>query len=145
MLEKRYFFSFLTAGGDATMWKNLAHGILTLHSLCSLFVILIPLLVPLGVWQSWSWVRDPWLRSMHLAVVLFIAGEVILGQPCPFMVWENHCRRRAGMPLYTTGFFDFWIERLLKIPFKTWMFESIFFTVGASTLVEFFVIGPMSP
>ena len=125
------------------MWKNLVYIILTLHAICSIFVMMTPLLVPLGVWQSWAWVRDPWLRSIHLGLVLFIATEVILGKPCPLMVWENNCRRRMGMPLYTTGFFDYWTERLLKIPFKDWMFESIFFVVGASTLIEFLLIPPI--
>jgi hypothetical protein len=106
--------------------------------------MIMPLAVPLGVWQSWPWVLDPWLRHLHLGVVLFIAVEVILAKPCPLMVWENHCRIRAGMPLYTTGFFDYWVEKLLRIPFKDWMFESIFFAIGASSILEYFLLGPVS-
>ncbi|MDQ3234274.1 MAG: DUF2784 domain-containing protein [Pseudobdellovibrionaceae bacterium] len=125
------------------MWKGFASIILALHVVCSLFVLTMPLIIPLGVWQGWPWVRDPWLRHIHLGIVLFIAAEVILGKPCPLMTWENRCRIRAGMPLYTTGFFDYWVEKLLKIPFKDWMFESIFFLVGASTVAEYFLLGPV--
>jgi hypothetical protein len=124
-------------------WRFFAHIILALHAACSAFVLLMPLLVPLGMWFAWPWVQEPWLRQIHLGLVLFIAAEVIFGKPCPLMVWENHCRVRAGMPLYTTGFFDYWVERLLKIPFKDWMFESIFFTVGAATVAEYFLLGPV--
>lgn len=125
------------------MWKFLAYIILFLHVVCSVFVLLMPFVVPLGVWLSWPWVRDPWLRHIHMGIVLFIAGEVIMGKPCPLMVWENRCRVRAGMPLYTTGFFDYWVENLLKIPFEDWMFESIFFAVGASTVAQYFLLGPV--
>jgi hypothetical protein len=125
-------------------WKFFAQIILVLHVACSLFVLLMPVLVPLGVWLSWPWVLSPGLRYAHLGLVLFIAGEVILGKPCPLMVWENHCRIRAGMPLYTTGFFDYWVETILKIPFKDWMFESIFLAVGIASVAQFFLLGPVS-
>lgn len=129
---------------ESESWKFLAHIILALHVACSLFVLLMPVLVPLGVWLSWPWVLNPGLRYAHLGLVLFIAGEVILGKPCPLMVWENHCRIRAGMPLYTTGFFDYWVEAILKIPFKDWMFESIFLAVGIASVAQFFLLGPLS-
>jgi len=104
---------------------------------------MMPLVVPLGVWLSWPWVREPWLRQTHLAIVLFIAAEVILKKPCPLMVWENRCRIRVGMPLYTTGFFDYWVEKLLKIPFKDWMFESIFIAAFVASVAEYFLLGPI--
>lgn len=129
---------------DIRKWKTFAQIILALHVACSLFVLLMPLLVPLGVWLSWSWVLNPWLRYAHLGLVLFIAGEVVLGKPCPLMVWENQCRVKAGMPLYTTGFFDYWVEAILKIPFKDWMFESIFLAVGIASVAQFFLLGPVS-
>lgn len=125
------------------MWKIFAALILALHAACSLFVILMPFAVPLGVWQSWQWVRDPWVRDIHLGTVVFIAIEVALKKPCPFTVWENHCRVRASMPLYTSGFFDYWVENLLKIPFQDWMFESIFITIGLASVAEYFLICPV--
>ena len=127
------------------MWKNLARGTLALHVAFSLFVILMPFLVPLGAWLSWEWTRGSWLRHIHMAIFVFIAVEVMLSKPCPFTVWEDRCRIRAGMqPRYAKGFFDFWIEHLIKIPFKDWMFESVLILLGISSILEYFFLGPFN-
>ena len=51
-----------------------ADAILLLHVLFVVFVVVGLLLVLAGKVLSWSWVRNPWFRLMHLAAI----GVVVL-------------------------------------------------------------------
>jgi hypothetical protein len=62
------------------------------------------LYVPSGGFLALRWPRSIWL---HVPMVLWGAGVVVFGLPCPLTELERLCRARAGMdPLPTSGFID---------------------------------------
>ena len=119
------------------IWKIAAQFFLVLHTSFALSLVSMPALIALGYWQGWSFVHDSILRCVHLGFLGFVAVEAILGAPCPLMTWERACRLRAGLSArYSTGFFDYWVEKLLGITFRPWMFNSFYFVLCLIALLQ---------
>ncbi len=124
---------------NTKQWKQCAYLILSLHVLFTLFMIITPLIIYIGMLQSWHWINNPGFRHAHIFLLTFVMFEVCLESPCPLTVWENQCRERVGMPMrYSDGFFDFWSERLLGIPLNKWVFNLIFGSLAIITFIEYY-------
>jgi len=75
------------------------------------YVILLQMLVFVGWWRGWRWVRGFWLRLVHLALMAVITGQAAYSTAdqiaysnapeipgndiwieCPFTIWERQLR-----------------------------------------------------
>jgi len=54
-----------------------------------------------GALLRWRWVRNPVFRLAHLACVLFVAVEAVLGVVCPLTRWEHDLRVEAGQRMWS--------------------------------------------
>ncbi len=124
-------------------WKRLSYVILSMHILCTLFIVLTPLLVLMGKALDWQWISNPVYRKTHIFLLGFIIIEVIFSWTCPLTNWENTCRKKANMDLYLTGFFDYWVERLLKVPFKNWIFNLFFSMISLASILAYVLVPPV--
>jgi hypothetical protein len=70
---------------------------------------------PLG----WQWIRNPWFRLFHMAMILFVVGEALVEYECPLTTWEIELRREAGQKViegeYDTGFIGRNLHNLMFI------------------------------
>ena len=66
--------------------------ILLLHLLIFLFITLSFILIPIGYFQKWEWVKNKYYRSIHLILMGIISIETILGFMCPLTILENYFR-----------------------------------------------------
>ena len=66
--------------------------ILFIHFLIFLFITLSFILIPVGYFQKWKWVKNKYYRSMHLILMGIISIETILGFMCPLTILENYLR-----------------------------------------------------
>jgi len=69
----------------------LAEAVLVLHFAVAAFNFAMLILVPLGA-RRWLWVRNRRLRLMHLAMMVLIAVQTVLGQHCPLTLLETALR-----------------------------------------------------
>lgn len=82
----------------------LADLVLIIHFLYVLFVVGSLPVIWLGAWLRLTFVRNPWFRYLHLAAILFVVAESLLGVVCPLTAWENTLRRVETMPvLFSVG------------------------------------------
>jgi Protein of Unknown function (DUF2784). len=63
--------------------------ILSLHLLIFLFITFSFILIPIGYFQKWEWVKNKYYRSIHLILMGIISIETILGFMCPLTILEN--------------------------------------------------------
>jgi hypothetical protein len=92
----------------------LADIVVGVHLLIVLFILLGVPLVYLGAALHWTWVRSrPW-RMLHLAAILFVAAESLLGITCPLTVWEDTLR---GAVMFYDA--PTWIFTLAYVGFAT--------------------------
>lgn len=87
----------------------LADIVLLIHFLYVLFVVGSLPLIWLGAWLNRGFVRNPWFRYLHLAAILFVVAESLMGVVCPLTVWENALRQTAA----EGSFIQHWLHRML--------------------------------
>jgi hypothetical protein len=100
--------------------------VLIAHALTVGFVVIGFFCVVLGRWLGWRWIFNPVFRWGHVAVMLLIAGQAVLGQLCPLTSWENLLRERAGSAAYSESFVQHWLHRLLFFEAPFWVFTTIY-------------------
>jgi len=100
----------------------------------------------LGGALRWRFVRNFWFRAIHLAMILIVIIEALLGITCPLTDWEYDLRIAAGQQDVTNASF---IARLIhKLIF--YEFPPIVFTVGyclfgIAVLVSWRLFPPVLP
>ena len=96
----------------------LADIVLIVHFAFVLFVVGGLALIWIGAAAGWEWVRNFWFRVAHLAAIVFVAGEALLGIWCPLTVWEARLRGAAA----EKSFVSQWVHRILFYDFPEWIF-----------------------
>ena len=77
-------------------YSLLADLIVVVHLAYVAFVALGQAAIGAGGAFRWGWVRNAPFRIAHLAAILIVAGESLLGVVCPLTTWENRLRELAG-------------------------------------------------
>ena len=109
----------------------LADLLLVVHFSVAAFIVLGLILVWIGAAAGWSWIRNPWFRYLHLAAILFVAAEALLGYACPLTVWEDLLR--GGLRPET--FVGRWIYGLLYYNAPEWVFSALYAIWAAATII----------
>jgi polyferredoxin len=130
---------------DGQWYSMLADGILVLHVLLVVFVIGGLLVTVIGYFRHWSWVRNPWFRFLHLAVIATVVVQTWLGASCPLTVWEDNLRRLAGKQAYGDAFIRYWLQRLIFYEADPWVFGLIYSLFGLLVLAVFVLVPPRLP
>jgi hypothetical protein len=81
------------------IYDILADGILILHLAYMGYIVFGQLLIMIGWPLRWGWIRNPWFRFSHLALIAIVAFEAIFGWRCPLTTWEEQLRVAAGQEL----------------------------------------------
>jgi hypothetical protein len=116
----------------------LADAIVVVHLLIVMFIIGGLPLVYIGVALHWAWVRRwPW-RLVHLAAILFVAGESLFGVPCPLTVWEDTLRAQHA----AGGFIERWVHRLIFYDAPSWVFTTAYVAFAALVIVTWIAVPP---
>ena len=74
---------------DATMR---ADAMVVFHLSFVVVVLLLQILILVGWLLGWRWVRNFWLRLLHLLAILIVAGQGAVNRECPFTTWERDLR-----------------------------------------------------
>jgi len=74
----------------------LADVIVIIHLIVVIFMIGGVLGVLIGWPLGWRWIRNPWWRCAHIAIMGYIAFNAIRGELCFLTIWEADLRRDAG-------------------------------------------------
>ena len=120
------------------MQAFLADALLVVHFALAAFITGGLLLVWIGAAAGWRWVRNPWFRYLHLAAILFVAAEALLGYACPLTLWEDVLR--GGVQPHS--FVGRWIYRLLYYRAAEWVFTTAYTLWALAALVTLRVVPP---
>ncbi len=121
----------------------LADLILILHVAFVAFVIVGLLLVWIGWWRRWDFVRRPWFRITHLAAIGVVVAESVLGFVCPLTTWEDKLRLLAGgEERYAGSFIQHWLHRLLFYDVEPRVFTVIYIVFFLAVALSFWLVPP---
>ena len=126
----------------STVYVLAADALLILHVLFVGFVIFGLVLILVGKFLGWSWVRNAWFRIAHLAAIGVVVLQSWFGIICPLTIWENALRRRAGEGGYSGTFVSHWLESILYYQAPAWVFAVCYTVFGALVVVSWFWVRP---
>jgi glycopeptide antibiotics resistance protein len=98
----------------------LADLVLGAHFAIAAFLVLGMVLIPLGAYWHWTWVRSRHLRQIHMGLMVLIAIEALFHITCPLTTLEAYLRKSTAPE-------SFWADQLGKILY--WDLPLEFFTI----------------
>ena len=122
----------------------IADALLLLHVLVVVFIVAGLVAVYAGGTFAWSWVRNPWFRSLHVAAIGIVALQSWVGIICPLTTWEMSLRNQAGDTVYSGSFISHWLEPLLYYQASAWVFTVVYTAFGALVITSWFFVRPRS-
>ena len=116
----------------------LADIILILHFLVVIFITFGFLLIPIGYYYYWSWIRNFKLRLFHFGLMFIVTFETLVGITCPLTSIENYLRGINN----SKSFVSFWIEKIIYWNFPTSFFIFLYFVLLGWTLLMWKIYPP---
>ena len=123
----------------------LAQAILAFHILIIAFNVFGLIAIPLGAWRGWRWVRIFWWRVLHLAALLVVAVQALLGTACFLTIWQSELQEAAGRRGYRLPLIQTWIDHLLFWHLPMSFFTSIYVLVWIGVLLLWWKVPPVLP
>lgn len=123
-------------------YRLTADAIVVLHMAYVLFVIFGFLLTIAGCALRWRWIRNPWFRGIHLAMILIVVAEAWVGMTCPLTTWEHQLRELAGGQVYQGDFIANLVHDWLFFDAPPWVFTAIYSLFGLGVLLTFILAPP---
>jgi hypothetical protein len=118
------------------MWADV---VLVVHLAYAAFIVLGVAAILAGWAFGWRWVRNPWLRGVHVAALAIVAAEAVLGIACPLTVWESALRGGTSQP---EAFIPRLASRLLYYDLPAWAFLVAYLAVLALIVALWVLVRP---
>jgi hypothetical protein len=107
----------------------LADAVLAVHVAVILFNVFGLVAIPLGAWRCWRFVRIAWWRALHLAFLIVVAVQAVLGRACFLTVWWSDLLADAGRVAAPEPLIQRWVVRLIYWPLPMWVFAALYVAV----------------
>jgi len=120
----------------------LADIIAIIHLGYVIFVIPGFVFIVAGIIFRWRWIRNPWFRIPHLAAIVAVAMEAILGLHCPLTVLEFSLRYPTGPFQERTSFIGRLIDSILFYDVPAWLFTAVYTGFAMLVAVTFIMAPP---
>ncbi|GAA3965191.1 DUF2784 domain-containing protein [Allohahella marinimesophila] len=124
------------------LYAYAADAMLLLHVLFVAFVVIGLVLIFIGKFMSWPWVRNLWFRGAHLAGIGIVVIQAWLGVICPLTVWEMQLRAKAGEYSYEGSFIAHWLSELLYYQAPAWVFIACYTIFGVLVVLSWWLVPP---
>lgn len=123
------------------LYLFLADAILMLHFAFVVFVVGGLIVIWIGRWRRWNFVRNIWFRVAHLAAIGIVAAESIAGIVCPLTTWEDQLRLLAGRnEIYQGSFIQHWIHRVMFFEVEEWVFTICYIAFFLAVALSFWFV-----
>jgi hypothetical protein len=127
------------------IYKILADLVVFVHGAYVSFVVFGFLLILVGAFRRWQWVRGFVFRVAHLAAIAIVCGEAMLQIECPLTTLENYFRREGGQSGYAADFVGHWVHELIFFDAPPWVFTVAYIAFGLIVLATFVFAPPRLP
>jgi hypothetical protein len=119
-----------------------ADMVLALHVLFVAFIVIGLVFVYIGKVLSWSWIRNPWFRLLHLVAIGVVVIQAWFGIICPLTMLEMELRAQAGDVVYGMTFISYWLGKILYYQFPEWVFVISYTVFAAAVVYSWYLVPP---
>jgi hypothetical protein len=116
-------------------------AILTFHLAIIVFNVAGCVLIPVGAWRRWRWVREFRFRLVHLLSLAIVALQALLGRACFLTIWQGDASGASHVQPLIAG----WINRLVYWPLPLWVFAVAYAVVFAYVIALWVCVRPRVP
>ena len=121
----------------------LADALVVIHLLIVLFMIGGLLAVIVGWPLKWRWIRNPWWRCAHLAIMAYIVSNAVRGELCFLTIWEAELRERVGQhSREQVSFIGRLFRDLLYVEVPQRSLDLVYLGFGALVLASVLLVRP---
>jgi uncharacterized protein DUF2784 len=125
-----------------TFLLTLAAIVLALHVAIIAFNVVGLIVIPLGAWRRWGFVRVFWWRALHAGILAIVALQALGGRACFLTDWHATLVRAAGRVESDAPLIERTVERLIFWPVPAWVFVALYLAVCAYTLLLWRLVPP---
>jgi hypothetical protein len=120
-----------------------ADAVVLFHLCYVLFAVGGELLILLGWLRRWRWIRNLAFRIIHLAAVVLVAVEAVIGVLCPLTEWEYRLRLMAGQIFAEEiPFMARLVRRIIFYDFPAWVFTLTYILFTLLVAATFVFVPP---
>lgn len=112
--------------------------VLIIHFLYVLFVVGSLPVIWIGARLRFTFVANPWFRYLHLAAILLVVAESLLGIVCPLTVWENNLRQMGA----DVSFIQHWLHRIIFYQVSESVLTAVYIAFAALVAMTFKWVPP---
>jgi uncharacterized protein DUF2784 len=124
------------------LYLFLANAVLFFHLAIILFNLFGLVVIPLGAWRGWGFVRVFWWRALHLAILALVAVQAIFDQICFLTAWQSALQRAGGDAASDAPFIARMVNRLIFWPLPLWVFALIYVAVCVWAIALWWLVPP---
>jgi hypothetical protein len=122
------------------LWPVAADLVTLIHAAYVAFVVVGFAAILVGWAAGWDWVRNRYFRVVHVAMILLVCCEALVGTTCPLTTWENILRVKGGESGYSRDFVGYWLDSLIFYQAPPWVFTTAYLTFGALVILSFWLV-----
>jgi Protein of Unknown function (DUF2784) len=126
----------------AVIYHLQADLVAAVHAAYIAFVVFGFIAIILGVAMGWRWVRNVYFRAVHLAAILLVCVEALIGVSCPLTILEDRLRVLGADKPYPGSFVGHLLDKLIFYNFPQWLFTVAYLSFGALVLLTFVLAPP---
>jgi hypothetical protein len=126
----------------AVIYHLQADLVAAVHAAYVAFVVFGFVAIILGVAMGWRWVRNVYFRALHLAAILPVCVEALMGVSCPLTILEDRLRVLGADKPYPGSFVGHLLDKLIFYNFPQWLFTVAYLSFGALVLLTFLLAPP---
>lgn len=127
---------------NSGLYLLLADVVLGLHICVVVFTVFGLVLVLIGGALKWSWVKNPWFRSLHLLCISIVVLQAWVGIVCPLTTLEMWLRDVGGDKVYAGSFITYWMQSLLYYDAPAWVFTVVYTVFGLLVFLSYHWVRP---
>jgi hypothetical protein len=127
---------------SSNIYSLMADIILLCHALFIAFLIGGQIVIIVGGFRSWQWVRNIPFRISHVLAMGIVLVLTWADRVCPLTLWENALRHEAGGSAYEGTFVTYWLNKMIYYEAPHWVFILAYSVFGALILISWIWVRP---
>ena len=125
------------------IYRILADLTVLIHFAYVSYVLFGLLMTVIGWARKWQWIRNPWFRCIHLAMILIVVVEAWMEITCPLTDLEKWLRTMAGQQTYNGDFLANWVHDAMFFDAAPWVFTLAYSLFAVAVVATWIWIPPV--
>lgn len=96
-----------------TLLTAFALAVLSVHVAVIAFNVFGLIVIPLGAWRGWAFVRGFGWRAVHLALLFVVALQALFGRACFLTLWQAALEQNAGETAPREPLIARWVDSVI--------------------------------